>query len=238
MERFSIPKRAVDQIRQEAPSGDCPAERAPSEFTVPDQVISDIGKIAGDTTDANELLREANLDEQALEPEPTEEPEVEEERSRASRDFSFTGGETSHMFDNLSRRRKKRAINLRAKLVEKYGSRGVNGLSVGLLCVNGIERSLRTNGAVMFAGDKQDYDEYYLVHMGTPLSNNRSQDGALEYRSSYIRYRGLKRPVVDFKISPVRDYTLLGQRMGGSLSYWLDALPKPADDEWSPTVSL
>jgi len=232
--KFEVPKQVAIEATNESQIPE--TELAGSEtFSIPDKVILESGIETGDTSDASELLVGKTETPPTIFEEET--PEESAESKRASRNFSFTSGETSHIFDQLSKGKQRKALDLREKLIEKYKGQDVNERTIGLLCVNSIHKSLQRSGLVITSGTFESHDQYYLAHLGKPLDNDPAKVKEQQAKNPYIRRFGLKLPVENLRDTNASDYMLLERRMGQHMLYWVRFLP-PRGPYWSPTVRL
>ncbi len=232
MGEFEVPRRAVEQSGPVIPAqtGDTSTDHKDVNFSVPDRAVHDLGRTAGETSDAAKLLVSAE-EEAAAAPAPPETAIDQWTRERnqelAKRNFSFYSGETAAIFDELSPRQQKKVTSLADKLIELYSDRGVNEQAVGLVKDNDIMRHFRKHpgGAVM----GEAYDEFYIVCMGKPLENLRLAD-KLESESDFIRYRGRKFPIRNFlDMEPCETF-------GGPFGSPRKAVPRLNDNEWLPAL--
>lgn len=236
MSKFKVPKEALPtstDIATDQEEGAVPAFFDIPPFQPPENVARELGKTAGNTSDAEEIL--SDKPEPEIPPASTEIASVDnQEYQRARRNFSFTSGETSFVFDRMPRRKKQKALKLREKLIERFDDANVNDRSIALFGMNTIDEKLFTDGgAIMYAGSRKTYDQYYLAHISHALKDRRI-DGHPESEDSSILYRGLPQQVFNLKGSRLDNFMLLG----GRTIYWINMVPHVNDDEWLPTVRI
>jgi hypothetical protein len=230
MGKFEVPRHAVEQSGQEVPAhtGDSSTSREETGFSVPDRAIHDLGRIAGEASDAAELLvgaeEEAKAGPESGAPEsPADEWTRGRNQSLAGRNFSFYGGETADIFSELKPRHRKKVISLTNKLIELYADRGVTKQTVGLLKDNDIARYFRLNPGTAVMGEA--YDEFYIVCMGKPLENRRL-GGKQESEIASIRHHGRK----------VRVHNFMDMEIGRAFGGPKRLVPRLNDNEWLPTI--
>lgn len=220
---FKVPREVIEQMGSPAPGQEANEGLTASHFTIPDQAVRDLGKIAGDASDADQLLADTPPQDDAPPPTPPQDEWITERNRRlASRNFSFVGGETSALFEELKPRHQNKVRDLARKLIEQYASRGVTAHAIGLTKDNDVQRYLRRHGGAVM-GDA--YDEYYLVCMGMPLEN-RSAGSKRESDRTYVRRRGIKYAVRNF----------MDMEVGRDFAFPRNMIPRLDDNEWLPAI--
>lgn len=219
-------------------------------FEVPRQVVRDLGRLTGDVSVAGRLLVEGY---ETPEDASTAIDQSEEERTK--RNFSFTDGETKHVFEGLSSRDKRKAVSLRNGLIDIFSERGVNERTIGLLLTNDTDMASLQNGRPL--SQSPTYDHYYVVHLGEPMEDLphlmmnpegtrvESETWDSECHRLKLRHSLSREQVVDFKETVFfKNPQLLALRMGGTMEDWQDTMPdvlegkewRKSGKSWSPWI--
>lgn len=224
---FQVPGEALRQSPKpfNAPREDVAKDDAESVFAIPRRAIKDLGSVAGEVSSASELLDE-------VKPDNHEHLPVDYLEERASRNFSFEDGETSPFFKTLVPKLQRATLLTREKLIKKYGEQGVNERTLGILCVNMLDDGLFGSGTLQAPGGGSSlYQYFYLAHLGEPLET-------VEERQTVKIKRGMKVPVEDLYSTEAIDWVRLSKSTGSDWFYWANALPRPDENSFWPTVHL
>lgn len=250
--RFKVPSKTIQDM---SGSADAPHEaRADTvtrgSFEVPEQAVRDLGRLTGDVSVAKRLLVEGYEP-----PEDTVPAADQPEEERVKRNFSFTDGETRHVFEKMSPKDKRKAISLRSGLVHIFGDRGVSERTIGLLLTDDTDMASLQNGRPLT--QSSTYHHYYVVHLGEPMEDLphlmmnaegtrvESETWDSECHRLKLRHSMGREQVEDFKETVFfKNPQLLALRMGGTMEDWQNSLPDILEGEewrksgksWSPWI--
>lgn len=235
-EDFHVAEAAVADMANLSESDPNEEEAPPAEFQPPENVMRELGKTAGNTSDAAALLESQTN--QPVRPrlrEKAKQTAVTKEGVKKNVDLSFRTGMTRPFFEELDNQDQKKVLYLSDKMIEMYGDRGVSQKSLGVLWACGEKLS-----------------SYYLVHLGEPLENLMDSYGSQESTKAFIRYRFKNCAVrdmdkdmitpyfMDFNPRAPKDFQYLYPRIEGSIPYddYSKVLPNAAPKQWVPSIRI